>query len=86
MKERLCQEDRMKIKNSLYWMFEIIKNVKEGELTARDQWTMGLWLATPDLRSLFTIHIDVIHHQVPVPQQAWPRPGGHRGRRGRPWE
>ena len=27
----------MEIKNSLNWMFEIIKNVKEGELTARDQ-------------------------------------------------
>ena len=37
MKERLCQEDRMEIKDSLSWMFEIIKNVKEGELTARDQ-------------------------------------------------
>ena len=37
MKETRDQEDRMQIKNSLNWMFEIIKNVKEGELTARDQ-------------------------------------------------
>ena len=37
MKEKLCQEDRMEIKDSPSWMFEIIKNVKEAELTARDQ-------------------------------------------------
>ena len=37
MKETRDQEDRMEMKNSLNWMFEIIKNVKEGELTAGDQ-------------------------------------------------
>ena len=37
MKETRDQEDRMEVKNSLNWMFEIIKNVREGEHTARDQ-------------------------------------------------
>ena len=37
MKETRDQEDRMEMKNSLNWMFEIIKNVREGELTASDQ-------------------------------------------------
>ena len=40
MKETRDQEDRMEMKNSLNWMFEIIKNVKKGEHTAHSQGPM----------------------------------------------
>ena len=40
MKETRDQEDRMEMKNSLNWMFEIINDVKEGEHTAHSQGPM----------------------------------------------